>query len=233
MRLYESLVGNVGIGNKYIVQQWIDSHPQELGFYKAAKFDFLFSDSVGISQKEGADQVYFRPSSDIPSCVKFNRMRNMCISSGISNGPRPKYPEKYTPKHIGYLGVYGWDLRGLKLDFDCDGTLTPRYKIREFDKEVGVVEFGDNMWGNNTVINIKDGAFYISSIFHLNEGTVIHTNILILDTLNTTRYTSSKRVTEIVNSIVSSKNFPDLTAIYADNGVYTKSGDMWIFTRNK
>lgn len=90
-----------------------------------------------------------------------------------------------------------------------------------------------NMWGNNTVINIKDGAFYISSIFHLNEGTVIHTNILILDSLNTTRYTSSKRVTEIVNSIVSSKNFPDLITIYADNGKYTKSGNMWVFEKNK
>lgn len=151
----------------------------------------------------------------------------------VSNGSRPKYPEKYTPKHIGHLEVFGWDLRGMKLDFECDDNLMPKYAIRGFNEKIGVVEFRDNIWGSNTVINIKNGAFSISSIYHLNAGTVIHTDILVLDTLNTTRYTSSKKVTEIVDNIVSKKNFPDLTTIYADNGVYTKSGNMWIFTKNR
>lgn len=233
MRLYESLVGNVGIGKKVVIQNWIDSKPKELWGVYITDLSHLYADSVGISQKEGCSFIHFTPEDDTPDYVQFNKMRNVGIYSGIENGPRPKYPEKYTPKHIGRLAVNGWDLRGQKLDFDCDGSLTNKYSITGFDKEIGVVDFRNNIWGSNTVINIKNGAFYISNIFHLNANTVIHTDILILETLNITRSTSSKRVTEIVDSIVSKKNFPDLTTIYADNGIYTKSGDMWTFEKNK
>ena len=233
MRLYESLVGNVGIGKKVIIQQWLDSNPKELFANYGNINKYMYGESTGISQKkDGFYTVHFMPNDNTPNFVRFNNICNMNISSGIDNGPRPKYPEIYTPKYIGHLEVFGWDLRRQKLDFDCDGTLTPRYKIRKFDKEVGVVEFQENIWGNTT-INIKNGAFEIGSIFHLDAGSVIHTDTLVLDNLNTTRYTSSKRVTEIVNSIVSSKNFPDLTTIYADNGKYTKSGNMWVFEKNK
>lgn len=233
MRLYESLVGNIGIGKKVVIQNWIDSKLKELWGVYTTDLSHLYADSVGISQKEGCSVIYFTPKDDTPDYVQFNKMRDLAIASNISNGPRPKYPEKYTPKYIGRLVVSGWDLRGQKLDFDCDGILMNKFSVRGFDEEMGVVVFLDNIWGSNTVINIKNGAFNPTSIFHLKPDTVIHTDTLILDTLNTTRYTSSKRVTEIVDNIVSKKNFPDLTTIYADNGVYTKSGNMWIFTKNR
>ncbi len=233
MRLYESLVGNVGIGKKYIIQQWIDSNPEELSVNWGNINKYMYGDSTGISQKkDGFYKVYFRPNDNTPDFVRFNNICNMVISSGFDDGPRPKYPEIYTPKHISHLEVFGWDLRRQKLDFDCDSSLMDKHSVRGFDKQISVVEFQGNIWGNTT-INIKNGAFKIGSIFHLQPNTVIHTDTLVLDNLNTTRYTSSKRVTEMVNIIVSSKNFPDLTTIYADNGKYTKSGNMWVFEKNK
>ena len=231
MRLYESLVGNVGIGRKVVIQQWLDSNPKELFANYGNINNYIYCDSIGISQKKDSfSTVRFMPNDDTPDFVRFNNICSMHISSGIYNGSRPKYPKIYTPKHIGHLEVFGWDLRRQKLDFDCDSSLIGGYSMRDLDKQINVIEFQGNIWGNTT-INIKNGAFKIDSIFHLDTGSVIHTDTLVLN-LNTTHYTSLEKVTEIVNSILY-PNFPDLTTIYADNRKYTKSGDMWVFEKNK